>query len=111
MPDLTKTKDYKRLKAAMIGQAERRTPPGEDVDKVILDMIDTYMDEWRNLQGLQRDIDDRGVMVVTPSSGNIRVNESIGAKNKVSANMLKILSQLHFDEPAPEFESEEDDEM
>jgi phage terminase small subunit len=111
MAKLEKTKEYKALRDAMIEQARRRTPPDEEVDKVTLDMIETYMDEWRNLKGLQKDIDDRGVMVITATTGNLRVNESVGAKNKVSANMLKILSQLHFDEPAPDFGNEEDEEM
>lgn len=111
MAKLEKTKEYKALRDAMIEQAEKRTPPGEEVDKVTLDMIETYMDEWRNLKGLQKDIDDRGVMVITATTGNLRVNESVGAKNKVSANMLKILSQLHFDEPAPDFGDEANEEM
>lgn len=60
-------------------------------------LVDDYMSMWRIKNELIADIEERGVMVDWhngPNQHGVRKNDSLTELNRISASMLKILSDL-----------------
>ena len=75
------------------------------------DLVNDYVDYWRIKKKLIADIRKRGVRYKTVNGNGIEVekpNESVTNLPKITAAMLKILSDLNLKEPIIESSMEDD---
>jgi len=98
------TKKRKKIKKDMLEQLKNQGVTGEHYK----DLINDYMSLWDIKNELIKDIEEKGVSIKYQNGKNqfgYKKNDSIPELNKVSAQMLKILSELGL-KPSP---AEEDD--
>lgn len=75
------------------------------------DLVNDYVDYWRIKKKLIADIKKKGVRYETVNGNGIEVekpNESVTNLPKITAAMLKILSDLNLKEPIIESSMEDD---
>lgn len=109
MKDYVKTKEYKGIKNALIKYLEDTN----NNNPYFLGLVEDYMDLWVIKNQLRDDIKERGVVCKYQNGETqwgYKRNDSVGELNKVSSQMLKILSQLKI-EPNKLEPIEEDDEL
>ena len=98
------------IKQDLIDQLDRNGVYGSHY----LDLIDDYMALWTIKNKLIADIRKRGVTVEYQNGANQwghKRNDSVPELNRVSAQMLKILSELGLKATAFEAVADDDDEM
>lgn len=81
------------LRRSLIEQLEKK---GNNIP-VFMSLVDNYMELFNTMNGLQKDIKKRGVVVPWNNGGGqkgVKKNDSIDQLNKTSAQMLKILKEL-----------------
>lgn len=81
------------LRRSLIEQLEKK---GNNIP-VFMSLVDNYMELFNTMNGLQKDIKARGVVVSWDNGGGqkgVKKNDSIDQLNKTSAQMLKILKEL-----------------
>lgn len=81
------------LRRSLLEQLERK---GNNIP-VFISLVDNYMELFATMNGLQKDIKKRGVVVSWDNGGGqkgVKKNDSIDQLNKTSAQMLKILKEL-----------------
>ena len=81
------------LRRSLIEQLEKK---GNNIP-VFISLVDNYMELFNTMNGLQKDIKKRGVVVSWDNGGGqkgVKKNDSIDQLNKTSAQMLKILKEL-----------------
>lgn len=81
------------LRRSLIEQLEKK---GNNIP-VFMSLVDSYMELFNTMNGLQKDIKARGVVVSWDNGGGqkgVKKNDSIDQLNKTSAQMLKILKEL-----------------
>lgn len=81
------------LRRSLIEQLEKK---GNNIP-VFISLVDNYMELFNTMNGLQKDIKARGVVVSWDNGGGqkgVKKNDSIDQLNKTSAQMLKILREL-----------------
>lgn len=81
------------LRRSLIEQLEKK---GNNIP-VFMSLVDNYMELFNTMNGLQKDIKKRGVVVSWDNGGGqkgVKKNDSIDQLNKTSAQMLKILKEL-----------------
>ena len=81
------------LRRSLIEQLEKK---GNNIP-VFISLVDNYMELFNTMNGLQKDIKARGVVVSWDNGGGqkgVKKNDSIDQLNKTSAQMLKILKEL-----------------
>jgi len=99
--DYTRTQKYKDIKKAMLHQLKEQ---GAD-EKHYIDLINTYLECWIDVQILNKDIRTRGINVeVTNRAGDpeLRKNESVGERTRIIAMMLRIWASLGLNQNAPQ---------
>lgn len=109
--DYKRTNEYKEIRQSLLQQLEENgnsTPHFRG-------LVEDYMRLWIIKNQLIDDIDDRGV-VCRYQNGETqwgyKRNDSVGELNKVSSQMLKILTQLKIQvKDAEPLEDDEDDEL
>ena len=109
MKDYTKTKEYKGIKNALNKYLEDTN----NNNPYFSGLVEDYMDLWVIKNQLRDDIKERGVVCKYQNGETqwgYKRNDSVGELNKVSSQMLKILSQLKI-EPNKLKPIEEDDEL
>ena len=107
--DYKKTKEYKEIRASLIAQLEE----GGNNTPFFIGLVDDYMKLYVIKNELADDIEERGVVCFYKNGKDqygYKRNDSVGELNKVSAQMLKILSQLKI-QPKEIVPQEEDDEL
>ena len=91
MAKAKRTKAYQELKASLFKNLERR---GLDC-RLYQDKVDEYMDFWKLHKELQRDIEERG-LVVFDDRGRVSENRSISLDVQVSRQMLALFTSMGF---------------
>lgn len=86
-----RTKAYRELKKSLQDNLAKR---GLDC-KLYQDKVDEYMDFWKLHKELQRDIQERG-MVVFDDRGRMSENRSISLDIQVSRQMLALFTSMGF---------------
>lgn len=89
------TEIYRDIKTALL----KRLSKNGTTDVYHTDLVDTYMACWCDTKRLEDDIKARGVTVSWSNGGGQmghKRNESVGEKNKVITQMLKILEALNI---------------
>ena len=84
------------LKKSIMGQLQAR---GADIP-VFVEIVDRYISFWKTSQALQKDIDDRGVMISEMNSVGAEVvkpNPSIKELQNTNKQMLSIQKSLDLD--------------
>ena len=89
--DVTRTKEYQTLKASLLKCLKAR---GLDC-ALYEDKVQEYMDFWKLHKELQRDIQERG-MVVTDDRGRGSENRSISLDIQVARQMLALFTAMGF---------------
>ena len=105
--DYKKTKEYKDIRTSLISQLEE----GKNNIPFFIGLVDDYMKLYVIKNELVDDIEDRGVVCKYQNGKDqwgYKRNDSVGELNKVSAQMLRILSQLKIQ--PKEVVIEDDDE-
>ena len=83
------------LRRSLIEQLEKK---GNNIP-VFMSLVDNYMELFNTMNGLQKDIKKRGVVVHWDDGGGqkgVKKSDSIDQLNKTSAEMLKILKELRI---------------
>ena len=109
MKDYTKTKEYKGIKKALMIYLEET----KNNNPYFIGLVEDYMDLYVIKNQLRDDIMERGVVCIYQNGETqwgYKRNDSVGELNKVSTQMLRILSQLKI-EPNKLGPIEEDDEL
>lgn len=109
MKDYTKTKEYKGIKNSLIKYLQDTN----NDNPYFNGLVEDYMDLWVIKNELRDDIKERGVVCKYQNGETqwgYKRNDSVGELNKVSSQMLKILSQLKIEPKKLEI-VEEDDEL
>lgn len=99
-------KKRKKIKADMLEQLKSQGVTGEHYK----DLINDYMSLWDIKNELIKDIEEKGVSIKYQNGQNqfgYKKNDSIPELNKVSAQMLKILSELGLKPSPVEIDNEE----
>ena len=107
MKDYTKTKEYKDIKKALMNNLKENS----NYNAYFIGLVDDYMKLYVIKNQLADDIDARGVVCKYQNGKEqwgYKRNDSINDFNKVSGQMLRILSQLKI--KANEIEIIEEDE-
>lgn len=95
---MAKSKEEKAVYASLLDQLKAKNIETEYTRS----RIDDYMASWRTVKQLTDDIEKRGIKCETElASGAIvlKMNESIGARQKENAAMDKILQSLGLNAP------------
>lgn len=89
--DVRRSKPYRELRRSLLENLKRR---GLDC-RLYQDKVDEYMDFWKLHKELQRDIEERG-MVVFDDRGRVSENRSISLDIQVSRQMLALFTSMGF---------------
>lgn len=85
------SKEFKALEAAMLAALKTR---GLD-NALYQDKVSEYMDLWVLMRELQRDIEERG-LVVYDDRNRMSENRSVSLKVQVSRQMLALFTAMGF---------------
>lgn len=85
------SKEFKTLKAAMLDALKKR---GLD-NALYQDKVNEYMDLWVLMKELQRDVEERG-LVVYDDRNRMSENRSVSLKVQVSRQMLALFTAMGF---------------
>ena len=108
--DYRKSKQFKEIQESLIEELRKN---GND-SKFFIDLVKDYMSLWVIKNRLIDDIDERGVVSKYQNGETqwgYKRNDSVGELNKVSAQMLKILTQLKIQPKVIESIPDDDDEL
>ena len=84
------TKAYRNLKRSMLDGLEARGL----VEDVYRDKVAEYMTLWAQLQALNQDVAERGVVVMDEKRGMLVENRSVSLATQVSKQLLAIYTAL-----------------
>ena len=104
------TKEFKEIRESLI---EQLTAHGNDT-KFFLDLAQDYMSLWVIKNKLIDDINERGVVCEYQNGKDQwghKKNDSVSELNKVSQQMLKILTQLKIEAKTIDSLEDDDDEL
>lgn len=107
--DYRKSKQFKEIQESLIEELRKN---GND-SKFFIDLVKDYMSLWVIKNRLIDDIDERGVVSKYQNGEKqwgYKRNDSVGELNKVSAQMLKILTQLKIQPKVIESISDDSDD-
>ena len=93
---IKRSTSYKKLKENLLSQLAEKN---NDIP-VFLDLVESYMDLWIVKELLNNDISDRGVYVTTYNARGQEIakkNDSVSELSKITAQMLKVLTQLKLE--------------
>lgn len=109
--DYRKSKQFKDIQESLIEELRKN---GND-SRFFIDLVKDYMSLWVIKNKLIDDIEERGVVSKYQNGETqwgYKRNDSVGELNKVSAQMLKILTQLKIQPKVVEsVPDDEDDEL
>lgn len=108
--DYTKSKEYRDIKKSLLQQLEES---GNDT-AYFIGLVNDYMRLHVIKNQLSDDIEERGVVCKYQNGKDqwgYKRNDSVGELNKVSAQMLKILTQLKIKPKEVEIVDDDDDEL
>lgn len=97
----------KEIKASLLKQLELQNKTSD----FYIDLVNDYMDYWGLKKKMVSDIRKKGIRYKTINGNGIAVekpNESVTNLPKITAAMLKILSDLNLKEPLSESSDEDD---
>ena len=87
-----KSRSFTKLRRSLLASLEARGL----VEDVYRDKVEEYITLWRQLQALNADIQDRGVVVMDEKRGMLVENRSVSLATQVSKQMLAIYTALGF---------------
>ena len=93
---IKRSTSYKKLKENLLSQLAEKN---NDIP-VFIDLVESYMDLWVVKELLTYDIAERGVYVITingKGQEQPKKNDSVSELSKITAQMLKVLTQLKLE--------------
>lgn len=106
------TAEFKKVRDSMLKQLKDKNIQEE----FYINLVKTYMKFWVDVKHLEKDIQERGINITVNGryGDEIKKNDSLGEKIRVSAQMLRILDSLglkqkDFLKETPKDDENEDD--
>ena len=107
---IKRSTSYRKLKENLLSQLAEKN---SDIP-VFTDLVESYMDLWVVKELLTNDIADRGVYITTingKGQEQPKKNDSVSELSKITAQMLKVLTQLKLEVNNESTSPTEDDEL